>query len=95
MKSKRVTIYKVKRITVDCAKNDPVDIRCGGPQYLGFDFYVDPKEEKDMIEFIKEMLIKYKRPLERIYSTDKEVQKKSLWNKKRIEECIKEYDVTP
>ena len=27
-------------VVVDTRENDPVDVRCGGPQYLGFDFTV-------------------------------------------------------
>ena len=34
----------LKKIVVDCERNDPVDIRCGGPDYLGFDFYVKDEE---------------------------------------------------
>ena len=33
-------LIKCSRIGVDCVANDPVDIRCGGPEYLGFDFNV-------------------------------------------------------
>ena len=31
-------LVKCSRIGVNCVINDPVDVRCGGPQYLGFDF---------------------------------------------------------
>ena len=31
-------IINCTRIAVDCVANDPVDIKCGGPEYLGFDF---------------------------------------------------------
>ena len=33
-------LVKCTEIGVDCVENDPVDIRCGGPEYLGFDFFV-------------------------------------------------------
>lgn len=36
------------KICVDCVKNDPVDISCGGPDYLGFDFYVQKDKVKEM-----------------------------------------------
>ena len=39
---------KCKKISVDSVYNDPVDIRCGGPEYLGFDFYVKEEEVKDL-----------------------------------------------
>ena len=37
---------KCRKISVDSVYNDPVDIRCGGPEYLGFDFFV--KEAKKL-----------------------------------------------
>ena len=39
-------------INVDCCHNDPVDIKCGGPYYLGFDFFVRRHEEQEMVKFI-------------------------------------------
>ena len=43
-------LIKCSRIGVDCVANDPVDIRCGGPEYLGFDFNVREEETEDMIQ---------------------------------------------
>jgi hypothetical protein len=32
---------KIRKVSVNIAPNDPVDIKAGGPPYLGFDYYVD------------------------------------------------------
>lgn len=42
MSNKKVNCVK---ISVNCVANDPVDIRCGGPNYLGFDFFVEEKRQ--------------------------------------------------
>ena len=44
------------KIAVDCVHNDPVDIRCGGPLYLGFDFFVKKEETDEMIEYIMNLI---------------------------------------
>lgn len=49
-------------VSVDCAHNDPVDIRCGGPEYLGFDFGVKTENVDEMIKFIKLTLEKFDVP---------------------------------
>ncbi len=33
-------IHAREIISVNCTKNGPVDIKAGGPECLGFDFYV-------------------------------------------------------
>ena len=43
-------------ICVECVANDPVDIRCGGPKYLGFDFPVKDTELEEMKSFIYDTL---------------------------------------
>ena len=77
------------KIVVDCERNDIVDIKCGGPHILGYDFYVEDENVNELIEFIKEMLKKYKQPLMRI-STIKNVTCTKTWDKENIEKCIKE-----
>ena len=77
------------KIVVDCEENDIVDIRCGGPRILGYDFYVEDEEVKDLVKFIKEMLKKYNQPLMKI-QTISNVTSFYVWNKENIEKCIKE-----
>ena len=48
-------------ICVECVANDPVDIRCGGPKYLGFDFPVKDTELEEMksaLNILKTKIIK-------------------------------------
>jgi len=41
MKKRTTTECLVRHIDISTEKNDIVDIKCGGPAYLGFDFYID------------------------------------------------------
>lgn len=77
------------KIIIDCEENDIVDIKCGGPRILGYDFYVEDENVDDMIIFIKEMLKKYNQPLMDI-KTILDVTCTYVWNKENIEKCIKE-----
>lgn len=75
--------------SVDCCHNDPVDVRSGGPEYLGFDFYVKPEEKEVLHEFIIESLKDLGVPLIKISSSDnKEIDEDKLWNKEKISESI-------
>lgn len=56
-------LIKYSKIMVDCVHNDPVDIKAGGPAYLGFDFFVKSEEVQEMINFITVTLQEYKIPL--------------------------------
>ena len=82
-------LIKCSIIGVDCVTNDPVDIRCGGPEYLGFDFNVKEEETEEMKKFISVTLETLQIPLEKIYVIGrKELEEKYIWNKKRIVEEI-------
>lgn len=88
---KKVTGYSARSIIVDCKKNDSVDIKCGGPQYLGFDFYIDSELNiKKEISFIKETLEEYGKPCINIQSGKKLIVQK-LWTRKMIEKEINNY----
>lgn len=54
----------LKKIIVDCERNDPVDIRCGGPVTLGFDFFVEDADVEKTLVLIKEQLKENDLPLE-------------------------------
>ena len=73
------------KIGVDCVPNDPVDIRCGGPAYLGFDFYVKKEETEAMFQFVIQALDEFGIPLACIYK-DGEYEKleKDVWTRRRI-----------
>lgn len=90
------TLVLGRAITIDTEENDPVDIRCGGPRYLGFDFVVDADEDvKDLEKFIKSTFSKFGRSYQRIYINRDtvEVPKNQIWNRENIESCIKKNDV--
>lgn len=78
------------KICIACQPNDSVDIKCGGPKYLGYDFYVKNEEIKEMISFIKTTCADLKVPIISLYymnSNNKELSE--LWTKEKIYNCIK------
>ena len=77
------------KICVDCVKNDPVDIKAGGPEYLGFDFFVRIEEAEEIKLFISECLNKYGIPLVNIYYSGMcSLNDSNVWDELRIEDCI-------
>ena len=76
-------------ISVDCVPNDPVDIRCGGPVFLGFDFAVKEDETQEMMNLITECLNNNDVPLSNIGISSK-VSKPAnkVWTKETIEKEI-------
>ena len=78
------------KISVDCAYNDPVDVRAGGSEILGFDFFVKNTETTEMIKFIIQTLKESGIPLMSIGVTQKNVflSEKKIWTKTRILKCI-------
>ncbi len=88
------------KIEVNCVNNDPVDIKIGGPYFLGFDFFVLESEVEAKIEFIKEHLLMENIPLINIVTHDKIwndnteefdyilLTDQNIWNDERINNCI-------
>ena len=56
MKTKQKIETKLSKITVDVVQNDPVDVRSGGPAYLGFDFVVETSKSTELTTLIKNKL---------------------------------------
>ena len=84
-------LVKCTTISVDCVHNDPVDIRCGGPEYLGFDFSVEQAKKEEMKNFIAESLTTLEVPVVGISCYgEKELPEASVWTKERILASIKE-----
>lgn len=79
-------------IGVDCVVNDPVDVRAGGPQYLGFDFNVKCDEVEDMMTFIPVVLSEYGVPLISIYKNHEEIEvvESKVWSKEKIVDCVED-----
>lgn len=91
MKTKTIKVCDAIHVDVSCGRNDPVDVRCGGPTILGYDFFISPDENVDDFgNFIKKCLRKYHRPLLGVQiETRKDFPVDKLWTKKMIEDCIK------
>ena len=78
----------MKRVTIDCERNDWEDIRCGGPQFLGFDFTVDDSEDdEELKKFLQEKLKQYKRGC--ISINIHTIIQPKIWTREEMEECIK------
>lgn len=81
---------KCSIISVDCIPNDPVDIRCGGPAFLGFDFFIRQGDEEPMRRFIEETLAFFELPLINIHVTGSEyIPFRNVFTKEKIVEAIK------
>jgi len=95
MKTKKIEVCTAIHLGVDCEENDSVDIRCGGPRMLGYDFYISTDENlKEVESKIKEFLKKYNRPFIRINSSkQKDFNVEKLWSLSKIEKCIKEVEI--
>lgn len=87
MKKQKGELTFVKHVKIDCEVNDKEDIKCGGPYYLGYDFYVSPTERNDRIEkFIRKLLSKYNQPIIffSIFRKEKRIVSK-VWAREDIE----------
>ena len=77
----------MKRVIIDCERNDLDDIKYGGPQYLGFDFKVsDSEDDKELEAWLRKTLKKYGHNIIsiKIYKIDE-----NIWTRDEMEECIK------
>jgi len=73
------------KIGVDVCRNDPVDVRAGGPEWLGFDFFVEESLSEDMIKFIRVSLKQLGLPSASVKVVEKLVlAKNEVWDKKKI-----------
>jgi hypothetical protein len=82
---------KLYHISIDVKPNDPVDIRCGGPQYLGFDFYIQEGEFKGkttngILKSFKTWLRKEKLVFQNI--SIREIKPYKIWTKEMIKEYL-------
>lgn len=95
METKQITVCDAIFIDVSCERNDWVDIKCGGPAILGYEFYVSPDEDIEMVknEIVK-YIKKYHRPFMGIsHYVRKNFDIQKLWTLERIEECIKKHAI--
>ena len=86
---KRERIIVCSHISVDCVVNDPVDVRCGGPDFLGFDFFVKLEETEYMQQAIKIALKQFKVPLKNMCVVGIVNKKESeVWTRNKIVRAI-------
>ena len=82
-------IVPCTKVIVDCVQNDKEDIKCGGPAFLGFDFYVESEKLAEMKKFIVETLFAFDVPVSNIYSAeDVYLEEKDVWNMATILKAI-------
>jgi len=91
MEKKTIEVCEANVFSVSCEHNDSVDIRCGGPAILGYDFGVSPDEDKDdIIKFLKETVKKHHQPCMGVsVNKQKNFPVEHLWTKEKMETCIK------
>lgn len=82
----------VSKISVDCLHNDIENIEAGGPEYLGFDFYVRKEDTKRIKNFIRNTLTTFNLPLINLSVSehDMKISRDLLWDHKKILDCITE-----
>ena len=79
-------------IDVDCYPNDDVDIRFGGPKFIGFEFYVRKKDKDVMKDYVTCMLHEYNIPIIGIRNTkSKIVNETQLHSVSTIRDVIEKY----
>lgn len=89
---KKVEAIQAIHISADVKENDRVDIKCGGPQYLGFDFYINPDDKKKALSVVKEEIDKRDFPMSRVYECGTVlIEEKNVWTIEKIIKCIREY----
>lgn len=85
-------LIECSRLSVNCVPNDPVDIKCGGPLYLGFDFNVKEEETNQYMLFIFQTLKKYNIPIISIEIADKrKLNPQNIWDEEKISREIESY----
>ena len=91
MKKSEGDFFVVRHYCVNCKPNDRVDISCGGPGVLGFDFYIDVDEDVEkMKKWLENEIKKNDLPLMGIL-VEEITDDKNPWTKKMMSKCIKEY----
>jgi hypothetical protein len=95
MKTKTIEVCDAIHVDIACDRNDPVDVRCGGPAVLGYDFFVSPDEDvEDLKKFLENCIKKYRRPFMGIStSSHKDFPVENLWTREMMEKCIKENSI--
>lgn len=79
------------KISVDCIKNDPVDVKAGGAEILGYDFFVEEQETERLVSLIDTTIKELSLPLMGIKVLDDKkltLPEEQVWRDERIVQCI-------
>ena len=82
---------KCSKISVDCIQNDPVDVRAGGAEILGYDFLVDENDAERLVPVIEGAIKELELPLIGISIKEKGrhlLDEEKVWREERILHCI-------
>lgn len=87
---------KLYHIDISVKHNDPVDIRCGGPTVLGFDFYVEEgifkgKKITTIERSVRDWLAK--EDISHMGVFVREIKPYKIWNKDAMLKCMRETEL--
>lgn len=88
---KKVTreLIVARTIVIDSVENDSVDIKCGGPPWLGFDFTVDADEDmKALKTWLRGVAAKHGCPIQSLHTASKTVEVPKVWSREEMEKEI-------
>lgn len=88
----------VSHVSANCLPNDPVDVRCGGPAFLGFDFIVLDEHAADATALIRRVLHEVNKPLAGLTcsSAGEAADATKVWSLEQIEVALrKDREVPP
>ena len=91
MKEVTRTLAVTRRVTINVEENDLLDIRCGGPAYLGYDFYVDADQtSKEVTQFLETVFKELNRSYRSLYVSEGtyEVNKDHVWTFEKMKDYI-------
>jgi len=80
-------LWEGKWVRIGVARNDVVDIKCGGPAVLGFDFVVAWEEDNQNLTALLKQEMKT-RPYISLQISDRKIEVPKLWSRDEISECI-------
>ena len=95
MKTKSIKVCDAICVDITCDYNDPVDIKCGGPATVGYEFYVSPAENRsELRKFLEGILKKHHRKyMGTSFYIHKDFPVSKLWTRERMKKCIIENNV--
>lgn len=89
MKKVQRTLIVARNVSINCVENDRVDIKCGGPAWLGFDFTVDADEDPtDLRKWLEATLAEAGHPVRSLFVSTDTVEVPKVWSREAIKKEI-------